>query len=151
MTGQRRGYVIALVVAVLALVVSLGAAMTFMASGNGWHLNNSAQASTPDSWRQGLAGGGMMGQGRGAGGMMGDWNDQGTPTITPDAAKSAAEAWAATNQPGATVGALVRMPMGYLFTLTKDGRSVGTIVVNDDTGQVTWWGAAAPSPTPSSS
>lgn len=147
MTGQRRGYVIALVVAVLALIVSIGAAMTVMASGNGWHMNNAAQASSPDGWRQGLAGGGMMGQGRGGGGMMGDWNDQGTPSLTTDQATAAAEAWAAANQPGATVGAVVQMPMGYLFTLTKDGRSVGTIIVNDDTGQVGWWAAAQPSPT----
>jgi hypothetical protein len=39
------------------------------------------------------------------------------------------------------------MPMGYLFSVTRDGTSVGTIIVNDDTGQVAWWGAPAPSPT----
>lgn len=144
MTGQRRGYVIALVVAVLALVVSVGAAMTFMTTNNGWY---PAQSSGPDGWRQGLAGGPMMGQGRGGGGMMGDWNDQDTPSITADAATTAAKAWAAANQPGASVGAVVQMPMGYLFTVTKDGQSVGTIIVNDDTGQVGWWGAAQPSPT----
>ncbi len=147
MTGQRRGYVIALVVAVLALVVSVGAAMTVMTSNSGWHLNTSAQASNPDGWRQGLAGGGMMGQGRGGGGMMGDWTDQGAPSITTDQATTAAEAWAAANQPDATVGAVVQMPMGYLFTVTRDGRSVGTIIVNDDTGRVGWWAAAQPSPT----
>lgn len=151
MTGQRRGYAIALVVAVLALVVSVGAAMTVMTSRSGWHLNNSAQASSPDGWRGGLDGDGMMGQGRGGGGMMGDWHDQNTPTITADAAKTAAEAWAAANQPGATVGAGTQMPMGYLFTLTMDGKSVGTIIVNDDTGQVAWWGAAEASPTASAS
>lgn len=42
MTGQRRVYVIALVAAVLALVVSLGAAMTFMTSGSSLRLTNSA-------------------------------------------------------------------------------------------------------------
>ncbi len=147
MSGQRRGYVIALVVAVLALVVSVGAAMTWMAPGNGWYLNNAAQASSPDGWRQGLAGGGMMGQGRGGGEMMRGWNDQDSPSITTDQARTAAEAWAAANQPGSTVGSGVQMPMGYRFTLTKDGRSVGTIIVNDDTGQVGWWAAAQPSPT----
>jgi hypothetical protein len=151
MTGQRRGYVIALVAAVLALVVSVGAAMTVVASGNGWHLNNSAQASSPEGWRQGLAGTGMMGQGRGGGGMMGDWNDQDTPSISADQAKTTAEAWAAASQPGATVGAGVPMPMGYLFTVTKDGRSVGTIIINDDTGQVGWWAASQPSPTAAAS
>ncbi len=150
MTGQRRGYVIALVTAVVALVVSLGAAMTVMTN-DGWHLNSVAQSSGPDGWRQGLSGGGMMGQGRGGRGMMGDWNDQGTPSITADSATTAAKAWAAANQPGATVGAVVQMPMGFLFTVTKDGQSVGTIIVNDDTGQVTWWAAQSPSPTTSTS
>lgn len=136
MTGQRQVYVIALVVAVLALVASLAGAMTFTTAGQGWHLNSSAQDSSPDGWGQGLAGNGMMGQGRGGGGMMGDWDDQDTPSITADQATTAAEAWASANQPGAAVGAVVQMPMGYLFTVTKDWRSVGTIIVNDDTGQV---------------
>ncbi len=151
MTGHRRGYVIALVVAVLALVVSVGATLAVVTSGNAWQLNNSAQASSPEGWRQGLAGGGMMGQGRGGGEMMGDWDDQVTPSIAAGAAKAAADAWAAANQPGATVGAVVQMPMGYLFTLTEDGSSVGTIIVNDDTGQVAWWPAAHPSATASAS
>jgi hypothetical protein len=151
MTGQRRGYVVALVVAVLALVVSLGAALTVMTTNDGWHLNNAAQAAGPDGWRQGLAGNGMMGQGRGVRGMMGDWKDQGTPRITTDQARTAAEAWAAANQPGGTVGAVVPLPMGYLFTVTKDGQNVGTVIVNDDTGQVAWWGAAQPTPTTSDS
>ena len=139
MTGQRRAYVIALVAAVLALVVSLGAAMTFMTYGNSLHLTNSTPVSNPDGWRQGLAGDGWMDQGRGGGGMMGDWNDQGDPdaaSVTPEAAKSIADAWAVANQPGATMSAGVQMPMGYLFTVTEDGRNVGTIIVNDDTGQV---------------
>jgi hypothetical protein len=151
MTGQRRGYVIALVAAVLALVVSFGATMAFMVAGNGWHLDNSARVARDDGWRQGLAGGGMMGQVRGGGGMMGDWNDQGSPSISAEAATTAARAWVAANQPGATVGAGVQMPMGYLFTVTKGVQPVGTIMVNDDTGRVTWWGAAEPSPTTSAS
>ena len=63
MTGQRQGYLIALVVAVLALVVSLAAAMTVTTPGNGWHMTTPDRASSPDGWRQGLAGGGMMGTG----------------------------------------------------------------------------------------
>ncbi len=43
----------------------------------------------------------------------------------------------------------VQMPMGYLYTVTEDGRNVGTIIVNDDTGQVGWWAVAQPSPTTS--
>ena len=154
MTGQRRVYVIALVAAVLALVVSLGAAMTFMTSGSSLRLTNSAQTSNPDGWRQGLAGDGRMGQGPGGGGMMGDWNDhdnQDPASITADAARTIAEAWAVANRPGTTVGAGTQMPMGYLFTVTEDGANVGTIIVNDDTGQVGWWDVAQPAPTTSGS
>jgi len=149
MTGQRRGYAIALVVAVLALLVSIAGAVTVMATSDGWHRNLASEASSPEGWRQGLAGGGMMGQGRGGGGMMGDWDDQGTPRITADAARVAAEAWAVANQPGGTLGDVVQMPMGYLYSVTRDGTSVGTIMVNDDTGQVAWWDAPSPSPTAS--
>ena len=42
MTAPQRTYVIALMVAVVPLVVSLGAAMTFMTSGSSLRLTNSA-------------------------------------------------------------------------------------------------------------
>ena len=151
MSGQRRGYAIALVVAVLVLVVSMGAAATLMGTSSPWHWTNATGPGDSEGWRQGLNGGAMMGQGRGGSGMMGDWDEQGAPRITADSAKVAAEAWAATNQPGATVAAGGQMPMGYPFTVTEDGQSVGMIIVNDDTGQVTWLGAAQPSQTPSAS
>jgi hypothetical protein len=83
--------------------------------------------------------------------MMGDWNEQGAPRVTPDSATAAADAWAAANQPGATVSAVTQMPMGYAFTVTRDGQSVGMILVADDTGQVTWWGATRLPQTPSAS
>lgn len=150
MTGQRRGYAIALVAAVLALVASF-AAVIFMTPGSSWQVDNSAQGSSPEAWRQGLASDGWAGQDHEGGGMMGDRDHQDTPSITTDQAQTAAGQWAAANRPGATVGAGVHMPMGYQFTLTEDGKSVGTIIVNDDTGQVTWWGAVRPSPTASAS
>lgn len=151
MSGQRRGYAIALVVAVLALVGSVGAAATLMGPGASWHWTNAAGSASADGWRQDLNGGGMMGHGRGGAGMMGDWNEQGAPRVTPDSATAAAEAWAAANQPGATVSAVTQMPMGYVFTVTRDGQSVGMILVADDTGQVTWWGATRLPQTPSAS
>ena len=43
------------------------------------------------------------------------------------------------------------MPMGYLFTVTEDGANVGTIIVNDDTGQLGWLAVAQLSPTSSGS
>jgi hypothetical protein len=151
MTGQRRGYAIALAVAIMVLVASMGAAAALMGTSSNWDWDNAAGSGSSEGWRQGLNGGGMMGQGRGGAGMMGDWNQQDTTRITADAATAAAEAWAEANQPGATVGAGGQMPMGYLFTVTKDGQSVGTLIVNDDTGQVAWWGPAQPSQTPSAS
>ena len=54
-------------------------------------------------------------------------------------------------QPGATMNVGVQTPMSYLFTVTEDGRNVGTIIVNDDTagGLVGWWAVGQPSPTTS--
>ena len=126
MSGQRRGYAIALVVAVLVLVGSVGAAATLMGPGASWPWTNAAGSASSDGWRQDLKGGGMMGHGRGGAGMMGDWNDRGTTIITPAQARAAADAWVAANQPGATVSDGIGMSMGYLFTLTKDGVGVGT-------------------------
>jgi hypothetical protein len=77
--------------------------------------------------------------------MTDDWNDRGAETITPARAQAAASAWVAANQPGATLSNRTRMPMGYLFTLFKGGVSVGTIVVNGESGQVTWWQRASSS------
>jgi hypothetical protein len=146
MTRQRRGYLIALVVAVLALIVSVGSAIGFALASRTGPAGSRQLAPTSDGWQSGPGAGMMGGQRWGGGGMMDDWNDQGTATITPAQAQAAAEAWVAANQPAASLNAGPWMPMGYLFTLTKDGVSVGTIVVDDDTGQVTWWQRATPWP-----
>lgn len=151
MTRQRRGYVIALVVAVVALIVSVGSAIGFVLTPRTGPADSRQLAPSSDGWQSGPGAGMMGGQGWDGGGMMDDWNDQGAATITPAQAQAAAAAWVAANQPGATLNEGNRMPMGYLFTLTKDGRSVGTIIVNDDTGQVTWWGATRLPQTPSAS
>lgn len=148
MSGQRRGYLIALVVAVLALLVSLTAAVILVVLPRGGSVGRQ-QVSTSTDGRQLGPGGSMMGdQGWDGGGMMGDWNDRGTTIITPAQARAAADAWVAANQPGATVSDGIGMSMGYLFTLTKDGVGVGTIVVNEDTGQVAWWQHATPTRSP---
>lgn len=146
MTGQRRGYLIALAVAVVALIVSAGSAIGFVVTHGTGPADSRQLSPSSDGWQSGPGAGMMGGQGWDGGGMMDDWNDQGTATITPSQAQAAAAAWVAANQPGATLNDGTRMPMGYLFTVTKDGVSVGTIVVNDDTGQVTWWQRATPSP-----
>ena len=146
MTGQRRGYVIALVVAVLALLVSVGAAIGFALSPRIAAVGRQEVSASTEGWQPGPAGSMMGVQGWHGGGMMDDWNDRGTAAITPAQARTAADAWVTANQPGATVSDGIRMPMGYLFTLTQDGVGVGTIVVDDDTGQVTWWQRTTPSP-----
>lgn len=150
MNKQRRGYVIALVLAVMALLVSVGAALAVVTRGGSSNNSWSPVASQQDGWRQGL-GAGMMGPGSGGAGMMGGWDERGTATITPEQARSKVEAWVAANQPGAKVGGVVQMPMGYVFSVTKGGQTVGTVMVNDDTGALGWWGYAQPTPTPSSS
>lgn len=148
MTGQRSGYLITLVVAVLALLVSVAAAIILVVVPRGGSVGRQ-QVSTSTDGRQQGPGGSMMGdQGWDGDAMMGDWNDQGTTTLTPEQARAAADAWVAANQPGATVSDGIGMPMGYLFTLTQDGVSVGTIVVNEDTGQVAWWQQATPTRSP---
>ncbi len=73
------------------------------------------------------------------GGMMGDWNQGGstdTPTVTLDQATKIASDWVAAKYPGATLGTGTRMPIGYLFVASKDGKVVAHVMVNDDTGQV---------------
>jgi hypothetical protein len=150
MTGSRRGYAIALAAAVLALVVSVGAAIA-IAAGGPWHRLDPAQPAYSGQGDQGRRWGPMGGMGRAGGGMMGDWDDQGGDGVTAAQATTSARQWAANNQPGASVGEAIEMPMGYLFTVTEDGRSVGTIMVSDDTGRVMWWGAVEPSPAASAS
>lgn len=150
MTGQRRGYAIVLVLAVLALVVSVGAVVALAAGGRGWN-GGAAAVAGQESWRQGLGGAVGMGWGHRGAGMMGDWDERGAASITADQARSTAEAWVAVYEPGATVGDTVPMPMGYLFQVTRDGTAVGTVMVNDDTGAVGWWRDAQPAPTASAS
>lgn len=149
MTGQRRGYVIALVLAVLALVLSVGA-MAFTAGGGRWYGGTAALAER-EGWRQDLPGAGMMGWSHGGAGMMGDWDEQATASISAEQAKATAEAWLKASQPGATVGDAVRMPMGYVFQVTQDGKGTGTLMVDDDTGAVVWWVYSQPNPAASPS
>lgn len=143
----RRGwYVTALVSAVLVLVLSIGAVVAGLAHrGTSW---GSAQVSSSEGWRQGLAGPGMHRRG---GGMMGDWGDEAGAAVSADQATATAKAWVAAHEPGATVGNAVRMPMGYVFTVTRDSQVLGTIMVNDDTGQLVWMGTVQPSPSTSAS
>lgn len=158
----RGGYVAALVAAVLVLVGSVIVVVAFTTTSGPLSMHRANQAVGADGWRQGLAGGGMMSgtagtnqyrgmMGRSGGGMMGNWNDNGTATVTAAQAKAAADTWVSANQPGASAGQGVAMPMGYVFTVSKDGQQIGMAMVNDDTGAVSWVAYAQPSPTTSAS
>jgi hypothetical protein len=73
------------------------------------------------------------------GGMMGGWNPSSSAdgaSVTADQATKIATDWVATKYPGATVSKAAQMRIGYLFVVTKDGKVVAHIMVNDDTGQV---------------
>lgn len=147
----RGGYVAALVAAVLVLVGSVIAVVAFTATSGSLAMHRANQSiGADDGWRQGLAGSGMMGpdtagsnqyrgmMGRSGGGMMGNWNDNSTATISSAQAKTAADAWVAANQRGASAGEGLAMPMGYIFIVSKDGQQIGRVIVNDDTGAVAW-------------
>jgi hypothetical protein len=84
------------------------------------------------------SGGGMMGQGwaNGRGQMMGQGRRPGSVTMTLATAQSRADEWLAANEPGAIATAGTLRPMGYVFTVTKSGVTIGRLMVFDRSGQV---------------
>jgi len=141
MTGRRGWYVAGLVAAVVALVLSLGAAVAVVSHPASWW---GAPAASAPWWGQDDAGGGMMGAQRG--GMMGRWDDD-EASVTAAQATAIAKAWVEVHEPGATLGQPVWMPMGYLFTVTRGEQVIGAVMVDDDSGQLVWRGAVQPAPT----
>ncbi|MEI6624309.1 MAG: hypothetical protein WCP28_20655 [Actinomycetes bacterium] len=159
MSTQKTGYLVALVVAVVVLLGSVGMAVAHGISSHRTVAAGKAGSGTNDNNRGMMGqdngrGQGMMGRGGGYGGMMDQGDDDAAATVSADQARVLADAWLAKNQPGATAGAVVTMPMGYVFPVTRNGTGVGTVMVNDDNGSVVfhaWGGAsAAPTPTPTS-
>ncbi len=150
MKANRSGYVIALVLAVVTLIGSAGMFMA-SASNSWWPGSERYRVAGADDWQQGLSNG-MMGQGWNSGsGMMGQgWNSGGVQVSLAEA-KEFGDAWLATNQPGTVSDLGTWVPMGYMFTVTKEGSLVGTLMVSDDTGQVGYLQWSSPAPTASSS
>lgn len=133
---SRRGYTVALVVAVVVLVGSM--AMTALYVGAHSVLLGAARGTASyggPGW-----GPGMMDQGQ-----------EGAAEVSPAAAQQIATNWLAANQPGARLGTGVTMPMGHVFPVTRGGATVGMLVVGDRDGQVRYRQFAAPSPAPSPS
>lgn len=148
MTDQRRVYVVALVVAVTALIGSVGVSVAYAPNSNQWSGSPTRQADT-DHWPmmgRGDSGygdgmhGGMMGQGRG--------ESDGEGQLTLVEAKKLADDWLSKNQPGASADRGIQMPMGHIFTVTKDGQTIGMVMVNDDSGQVGFHAVSSPTPVP---
>jgi hypothetical protein len=130
----RRGYTIALVVAVAVLLGSM--ALTAVAVG--MHRLNPGSVRVTD---------GRPGWGPG---MMDPRPDDQAQVAPADAQRIAAD-WLAANQPGAVLGAGVARPRGYVFPVTRDGVRVGTLLVGDRDGQVYYRPLVVPSPTPTPS
>lgn len=144
-TGSRRtGYVIALVVAVLALLGSMAAvgALTLRShSRAGWSASLSQGGARGGDW-WGPGPGGMM-----RGGGRGGWGT----ALTQAEATKIATVWVSANQSGAQLGAPTEMPMGWVFNVTRSGARLGALVVFGN-GQVRYYpggSTVAPSPTPS--
>lgn len=161
MSGKgRKGYAAALAAALVVLVVSAGAAIAYFADGGGPDGTAAGQPTASPSWppspgtgRQ--QDGAWMMDGQGYSGMMDHWDDPGywghgywgDGAVTQERARAAADAWLAAVQPGASTGQASRMPMGYVFAVTRDGRAVGSVMVDDGDGHVDWWhGAGTPAP-----
>lgn len=130
----RRGYMIALAAASLALVGSLGAATAYAVN------TSSTPAGQPTAvaadWNEGP--GWMMNPDE----MMGgNWTAPADFTVTADQARAKAQAWIATREPGATLGDAVTGPMGYRFTVTLEGKAIGVVMVNGTSGAVAGHGA----------
>jgi len=132
----RRGYAIALAVAVAVLVGSMGL---------------TAVALVAHRLDRGMARGLGIYGGTGWGpGMMGRAKPGQAP-VGLAAAQKVATDWLAANQPGTQVGAGASMPMGYVFPVTRNGTTVGTLVVGARQGQVFYREFPTASPTPSAS
>lgn len=130
----RRGYAIALVVAVAVLLGSMALTAMVVAT----HRLDRGAVRVTDG-----------GPGWGPGMMNPRQDDQGQVSFT-DAQRIASD-WLSTNQPGAVLGTGVVMPRGYVFPVTRDGVRVGTLLVSDRDGRVVYRQLVVPSPTPSPS
>jgi hypothetical protein len=136
MTGEKRGYAIALAVAVAFLVGS----MLMVGSGMIDNRNRFAIGSSYDQPNGSSWGPGMMDNGSGDG------------AVSQAQAQDIAQKWVTSNAAGATLNQIGAMPMGFIFTVTRNNQVVATLIVNDNTGalSVRQWIAPVPSPSGSS-
>ncbi|MBU4213747.1 MAG: hypothetical protein KJ792_03725 [Actinobacteria bacterium] len=156
MTRRRTGYLIALVVAVVVLVGSVGAAVTWAprrAAAVERQVSRTVEGTGPG---RGMAmgpgerrGAGMgRGTGTGRGGGQGP-NGPAAGLITLDKARTKALTWVDAHLAGATLDQGVPVAGGYRFTATLDGSAAAVVLVQAD-GTVVAHQVAAAGPTPSS-
>lgn len=139
MTGRRTGYVVALVVAVVVLLGSVGAVVwgtsrpsavdRQVSRGYG---DGRSDGRTMMDGRQGMRGGGgtgRMGDGDGRGRM---WDGDGTSTLTLDQARDKAQTWVDEHLSGARLDDGVAVMRGYRFTATLDGTQAAVVMVRED-------------------
>lgn len=120
MSTSRRGYVVALVAAVVVLFGSMAVAVAYAANSHPWPWSPAGQSA--GAWQPGLGpGAGMMDPDRGwdddDGGMMGPGpgGDNDSAAISLAQARKLADDWLVENQPGAAAGPGTQMPLGYVF------------------------------------
>jgi hypothetical protein len=133
---SRRGYLIALVAAVAVLLGSMALTALVVA---GQRLDRVA-----------IRWDGIDGRRGGGPGMMNP-RQGGQAQVSLAEAQQIASDWLSANQPGAVLGTGFTMPRGYVFPVTRDGVRVGTLLVSDRDGQVSYRQFATPAPTPTPS
>lgn len=133
---SRRGYAMALAVAVAVLVGSMAVAAIALFA----HRLDRGMAPGVGIYGGTGWGPGTFGQAK-----------RGHAVLGLAAAQTIATDWLAANQPGTQLGTGVSMPMGYVFPVTRNKLTVGTLVVDSNNGQVSYREFQATSSTPSPS
>ena len=124
----RRGYLVALAAASLALMGTIGAATAYAVNAD---TAATALSSAAEGWNDGsgwrMDPDSMMG---------GTWGSSTDFTVSADQARVKAQTWLSSREPGATIGQAVRTPMGYRFTVSLNGTRIGVVMVNGVSGAV---------------
>lgn len=139
MSGRRTGYVVALVVAVVVLLGSVGAVawgtsrpsavdrQVSRGYGDGW----SGGRAMMDG-RQRMMGDGGTGRMWDDGGTGRMWGDDGTSALTLAQARDKAQTWVDEHLSGARLDNGVAVMRGYRFTATLDGTQAAVVMVRED-------------------
>lgn len=124
----RRGYLVALAAASLALMGTIGAATAYAVNAD---TAAAALTSAAEDWPDGpgwrMDPDSMMG---------GTWVSSADFTVSADQARVKGQTWLSSLEPGATLGTAVQMPMGFRFPVSLNGAVIGVVMVNGASGAV---------------